>query len=1712
MSSPTIKAQIRRLAKTKLAEMDTAASKALMKWLARNVRGAKHIYVVGGAVRNYKIDQPVKDIDMVVDSLSLGKDAAWVAEHIARKIPAMTRVEGPDNLRVTKVHIKGQWIVDGHDLDGETLDIVDARREVYERDPETGEYVGHKPIEVVPTTLEEDVTRREFTFNTLMWRLSELAEGPDKAEIVDLTGCGIRDLENRDMRCPMDADEVFAIDPTRVIRIIKFAFKYGFKLPPDVEAAAKRQAKGLKRIPDKTFSVIRDIALESPHYKKALNVMADLGVTEVLAEMMEDNKSFRATMTNFAEKKGIAYLFDLMDKGIPVGASMKFLNGRQQQRLREITAPMDRDEALEFLSVLKNPGRAYDKKFIPSLAMSHGYKGKEMAKFMPGVIAIGREVLLEEPDLVSDSSSLMEQVKERVGKAESASRLAKTFTINKGQPVWYGKYKNQRGRVKDGWASKIYGDLGGGWKKRAGKGEAIPGGKARGKKPSDFDAGELDAGIEVEHEHLVGGGYTEAEARAKAQEIAMDHLAEIPDYYTRLDKMESEAGVKHASLIEAWGPTLREARGKAKKDKDKKASSLEGFLDGFFRRHPKLSKYRRLIRFREREQGSSSGHGEARQHGDEVWVFPKFWTHQQGVQDFVLAHEIGHWVKSNNAFGSAFMDAARSVGVDPWDTLNLPFGQFNADEAFADSFASYYTDGDVKRRYPEWTRLVEAVISGGRTATLSVDNKRPYPLLRQGSVYKPMSEITPGTQDVLDTPTPAWLDRDYPYVAPPDESCTIKELDYLTSLIPLRAKWGSFVKAADEDVVGLFVTLCSELGAPCDRQALDVMAGQAAVLVTKLKWLYNRPRPYQIAAKHNRLADQGRVTKPGDFWPMNTKTAHTPAYPSGHTIQAYLLASRLSEVSPQHRKAFMDLAHAISFSRAVGGYHWPSDLTFAKDVFRHIVMPHMPSSVRVAARYKSKKEVPTKDGDTKTVYEYSDAQVAHRHREKAKKVESLRKGIDKIRSQAKKDLKSDDPKTRLTALAVLLIDQTYERTGNEDTAEESGRFGVTSWRTKHVSINGNTATIKYNGKSDVSQEKKVTDPAVVSALKAATKGKKGEERVFCEGEDCTVKGKDVNEYLKPFDVTAKDIRGMHANEEMKRVLSEIRKKGPQLPNDRKEKDKILKEEFKKALEETAKIVGHEPSTLKSHYLVPKFEDSFMHDGSIIKELHKKSSAAASLAARWASSSLSDSEKENREDERLVRTSPKKKPPRRDLERGHVKDKDTSEEDPDKKQDKKDRSQNYKDAIRRVMGADKIPMVLKETGKTVMVTQETVDQNPGKYKEPDDSEDEGSESDDSPKEEVTVKSLKESLVSEFSGLSSKDSAERNKAISNLVGQLEKNLSEFVDSPASVDDQMRKELSTMVGGISQDELDVLVLEAQEAALGEEKLKDPEHQITEEEARQIEEEFTKGFVKEFKAEVKKVNDKATSRNEALSKKQKEYDDNRVVTDLKGEEADAMNRHLLETTRSSVAKYREIEEQTERDSALKEIESQIKEYPEGSKKRLELEAEKRGLIVSNILVDGPDAKGVGPSMSVMVQAAEELGRLDDFLELNLLGGKENNSAENQQQFRDVLADVGVEELHKFMPDDFPAKGAIEAISGPAIARMPPDLRSEVQEMIIDSIVTGIVFTDASLNESEPADAPVSKKNLSDINLSENPAYESILDRIRKMMERLKKLEIFKK
>ena len=262
-----------------------------------------------------------------------------------------------------------------------------------------------------------------------------------------------------------------------------------------------------------------------------------------------------------------------------------------------------------------------------------------------------------------------------------------------------------------------------------------------------------------------------------------------------------------------------------------------------------------------------------------------------------------------------------------------------------------------------------------------------------------------------------------------------------------------------------------------------------------------------------------------------------------------------------------------------------------------MIFPLDETFLRVAARYKNKKVL-----DTGTVvYEYSNQQVARRNNEKADRIEKLRKSLDSLRKKVNSDLQSSDQKTKLTALVVALIDHTYERVGNSTSAEERGHFGVTGWQKQHISIGKGKAIIKYTGKSGVKHEKVVDDPKIFPALKAAYDSvEKSSEGLF-NG----VSSEDVNEYLASFNITAKDLRGLHANREMQERLKSIRSKGPELPHDRKERDKILKEEFKKALEGAAEAVGHESKTLHSQYLVPSLEESYMKDGSVIEKFNEK---------------------------------------------------------------------------------------------------------------------------------------------------------------------------------------------------------------------------------------------------------------------------------------------------------------------------------------------------------------------------------------------------------------------------------------------------------------------------------------------------------------------------
>ena len=364
----------------------------VMKFLsavARNAGIAEHVYVVGGAVRNFIIGQPIKDVDVVIDSVALrGRDSAWFARKIADSLPCESSLV-TNNYGVAILTIKGPWILNGHDLSGEVIEIANARKESYGGDAGKG----YKPNMVEPATIQEDVVRREFTFNTLLWRLHDLADGPDKAEIIDLSGCGLRDLQSGTMRCPNDPDIVFSDDPSRMVRAIKFLLKYGFRIDPEVAASIKRNAVKLKRMPAAHLSMMLVETFFEPGVgKKALLEMDKLGLLDVVREIAQENKPFRAALDNWANKRsGLEFLFDLLDLQMPMG---KRLSVVPQDLLPQFRAysEAEPDKAVALLEVLDQPGRKFD---MPRLIRELGISGAEI-KDVTNTI---RRLLVLNPDL-----------------------------------------------------------------------------------------------------------------------------------------------------------------------------------------------------------------------------------------------------------------------------------------------------------------------------------------------------------------------------------------------------------------------------------------------------------------------------------------------------------------------------------------------------------------------------------------------------------------------------------------------------------------------------------------------------------------------------------------------------------------------------------------------------------------------------------------------------------------------------------------------------------------------------------------------------------------------------------------------------------------------------------------------------------------------------------------------------------------------------------------------------------------------------------------------------------------------------------------------------------------------------------------------------------------------------------------------------------------
>lgn len=178
-------------------------------------------YAVGGFVRDKALGKTCKDIDIMV-----------VGEPIPFAKAVKTRFGG-FGFAVFERFRTAQLSLNDDELGEVKLEFVGARKESYNPD-------SRKPITEIGT-LEDDLSRRDFTVNALAIALNQNAFG----ELVDLFG-GLNDLRNKLLRTPLDPESTFSDDPLRMLRAARFAAKLGFSLDPAIPPAMEKMRARIK--------------------------------------------------------------------------------------------------------------------------------------------------------------------------------------------------------------------------------------------------------------------------------------------------------------------------------------------------------------------------------------------------------------------------------------------------------------------------------------------------------------------------------------------------------------------------------------------------------------------------------------------------------------------------------------------------------------------------------------------------------------------------------------------------------------------------------------------------------------------------------------------------------------------------------------------------------------------------------------------------------------------------------------------------------------------------------------------------------------------------------------------------------------------------------------------------------------------------------------------------------------------------------------------------------------------------------------------------------------------------------------------------------------------------------------------------------------------------------------------------------------------------
>jgi DNA topoisomerase-1 len=270
------------------------------------------------------------------------------------------------------------------------------------------------------------------------------------------------------------------------------------------------------------------------------------------------------------------------------------------------------------------------------------------------------------------------------------------------------------------------------------------------------------------------------------------------------------------------------------------------------------------------------------------------------------------------------------------------------------------------------------------------------------------------------------------------------------------------------------------------------------------------------------------------------------------------------------------------------------------EYFDSLKVPPAWKDVRIARSPNAKILATGYDKAGRLQYIYNPKFRAHQEKEKFERILQFARALPRMRRITSQHLRHKQlDKQKVLAAIVQLMDRAYFRVGNEVYAKENQSYGLTTIRSKHTTVRGDTIIFDFIGKSGQEQFHKVKDKPLADIVKQLDDlpGYEIFKYYDDDGNLQPVSSADVNAYIKEImgeEFSAKDFRTWGGTLLAAAELGNIER-----ARHKKERQQAVTECVKRVAER----LGNTPAIARSSYIDPRIIKAFM-DGNDLSRVRQ----------------------------------------------------------------------------------------------------------------------------------------------------------------------------------------------------------------------------------------------------------------------------------------------------------------------------------------------------------------------------------------------------------------------------------------------------------------------------------------------------------------------------